>query len=226
MNLEKTHGGRPFPQYLFQERSENLVFMMIADRMAQLNDFCMSAFDAMQSEERAISAEQADIESGKLRFDDEDWFYEPNGYDFMRDHWGEIGDSYLKGTHILLMACFVEMSVKALAADLQLPTSRPPTKHVRGSEIDLMLAYIRNECRIAFEEPETVKVFLTRCRELRNDFAHGRWEKFCQESRDLSLHEGFDSVAKLLRVIEDGYIARERSQPLEPDSAPMLDTSS
>jgi hypothetical protein len=74
--------------------------------------------------------------------------------------------------------------------------------HSRQSKIDAFLDFLRREVGLKFQEPAASKKYRKLAAKLRNDFAHGDWERFTKSLSQLDLSRAFGAVSKLFHAID------------------------
>ena len=76
---------------------------------------------------------------------------------------------------LILLSAFVEKCLKDLASYLAPPKALRFKRKGGEGEIAALLSYLQQTCALDFEEPESSQAVREKCRNIRNDFAHGRW---------------------------------------------------
>src|SRR5262249_6252533 len=147
------------------------IFIGIEEDMAQLNDFCRLCIEATSSHLAEMQRRLRHPEVGDVS-DDFDHALE----EFYIPRWQETERFMVRAMSLLLLSAFSEKCLKELA-DYLAPAEVRRFKRKGGeAEISALLNYLKKTCGLKFEEPEASRFVREKCRHIRNDFAHGRWD--------------------------------------------------
>ena len=172
------------------------IFHRIQEEMAQLNDFCLLCINGVSKHLGGLEEELQRYRSGEKRAehldigditDDVVWSMEE--IDLPR--WREMERFMVRAMSLLLLAIFSEKCLKDLAKYLA-PSEAPGFKRKSGeTEISGLLRYLNSTCALEFKEPEASRSVREKCRQIRNDFAHGRWDAVNEAIADYPLGTHF-----------------------------------
>lgn len=203
-----SQAGGDFEPYLFQSSTQQVEFVAIAEEMEELNDYCVAAHDATRGILRKHEQTEQRIDSGDFETDipvDADFTAEDvqtGLLDFTIPKWQHINRFISHATTLLLLHVFVERSLKALCIALS-PSEEMKAKQLPGkSKIDSYLSFLKESCSLSFEEPEASEELRDAVRRIRNDFAHGDWEKVEDACGKLGLRNAFSASTELFEAIE------------------------
>src|SRR5262249_45673684 len=73
------------------------------------------------------------------------------------------------------------------------------------AEVSALMSYLKDICALEFEEPEASRLVRQKCQSIRNDFAHGRWEKVDAAIADYPLPRAFSAVTALFDAIDAAF---------------------
>jgi hypothetical protein len=200
-----------FEPYLFQSSTQRVEFVVIAEELEELNDYCVAAQDATndilrtheQTEQRIASGDTLDIPTdADLTIDD----VHIGLIDSTIPKWQHINQFISHATTLLLLHVFVERSLKALCLALS-PAETERAKQLPGkSKIDSYLSFLKESCSLSFEESEESEELRNAVRLIRNDFAHGDWEKVEDACKRVGLRMSFSVSAELFEAIENSTL--------------------
>jgi hypothetical protein len=183
------------------------IFHGIEEEMAQLNDFCVLCTEGISERLAGLQETLRGYESGEKRVQLPDF---GDVIDAAADalavrfipRWEQAERFLVRAMSLLLLSVFSEKCLKELANYLA-PAEAPRFKRKgRDAEISALLKYLNSTCALEFEEPEQSRLVREKCRHLRNDFAHGRWDKVEAEIAGYSLCTAFGAVTALLEAID------------------------
>jgi hypothetical protein len=103
---------------------------------------------------------------------------------------------------LLLLAIFSEKCLKDLAKYLAPPEATGFKRKSGETEISGLLRYLNSTCALEFKEPEASRLVREKCRSIRNDFAHGRWDAVNAAIADYPLRTAFGAVTALFGAID------------------------
>jgi hypothetical protein len=96
--------------------------------------------------------------------------------EFEIPRWLETEGFMVRAMCLILLSAFVEKCLIELT-DYLAPSKAPRCKRKPGeTEIGALMRHLRQTCVLDFEEPESSQAIREKCRRIRNDFAHGRWD--------------------------------------------------
>lgn len=198
-----------FEPYLFQSSTLRMEFVEIAEELEELNDYCVASQDATAGILQKYEQTQQRIDSGDRITDappDADFTVDDvqmGLIDFTIPKWQRINQFISHATTLLLLHVFVERSLKALCLALS-PSEHKRAKQLRGmSKIDSYLSFLKESCSLTFEEPAESEELRNAIRRIRNDFAHGDWEKVEIACKEIGLCKSFSVSTRLFEAIEN-----------------------
>ena len=78
-------------------------------------------------------------------------------------------------------------------------------KQVKGeSSLEASLRYLIEEAGFDLADTTPLSPLLDRCRQIRNDFAHGDWENVQDAIQEINLVSAFGAASDLFTQIENG----------------------
>jgi hypothetical protein len=215
------------PNYLYLSRVRSQpVFLRIEEDMAQLNDFCVLCIEATDRHLTELRDTLRGIRSGELRLvpHPEYEFILAQSQGYKED--GHVSDDYadclekydiprfqemqrfmLRAMSLLLLSAFSEKSLMSLA-DWLAPAEAPRFMKWRKknkdhlAEVSVLMKYLRDICVLECEEPKESRLVRQKCQDIRNDFAHGRWDNVQTGIADYSLRSAFAAVTALFHAID------------------------
>jgi hypothetical protein len=195
--------------YLYVARDDSQpIFHGIQEDMAQLNDFCLLCVEGTSKhlaelqhtakryrtgEERAEHPNFGDIS------DEVAWSLE----EFDIPLWQDTERFMVRAMCLILLSAFVEKCLKDLAVYFAPPEAPRFKRKGREGEIVALLSYLHQTCALDFEEPALSQAVREECRNIRNDFAHGRWDEVKASIADRSLSSAFGAVTALFDAIDE-----------------------
>ena len=195
--------------YLFQSTTQQVEFVAIAEEMEELNDYCVAAHDATRNILKKHEQTEQRIASGDTEMDfpdDADFTAEDvqiGLIDSTIPKWQHINQFISHASSLLLLHVFVERSLKALCIAFS-PSEDTKAKQLPGrSKIDSYLSFLKESCSLTFEEPAESEELRDAVRRIRNDFAHGDWEKVEDACKEIGLRRSFSASASLFEAIEN-----------------------
>ncbi len=194
------------PDYLFRpDERFSLEFWEIEREMAQLNDYCLLSVSETGRHLQQMRRECADLMTGKKRyvFPEDDFTGEQ--IDWLTEQIGQWEDTYgfiAKAMCLLLLSAFLEKTLRGLITALSPAGLRLAKERSGEGKVAQLLASLKTECRLSFDEPSDSYAVRDVCRKLRNDFAHGEWDKVRRTVHNLSLRDAFSAVTQLLTAVE------------------------
>ncbi len=207
------------PDYLFRGGGGfSAEFLTIANEMAQLNDYCVMCVLQTKKHLSWLRQELQDLESGKQRVVSTFGDYTGQAVTFVTGEirtWENTYGFVTRAMCLLLLSAFTEKSLKTLCMAFAPPGRelRRSGKRPDESEIAYYLRFLRDTCRLGFTEPDESVAAREACRHIRNDFAHGDWDKVTQHVSHVGLRGAFAAVANLLKAIEAAaWVHRERKE--------------
>jgi hypothetical protein len=194
--------------YLFEagEDSEG-VFFMVQEELEHLNDFCVLCLQQTRQRVQNLREDANGYRMGKRKAsdpaegdlsDEVAWSIE----EVILPAWNELEQVVVRAMCLLLLAAFLEKSLKDIISQLgrtHAPGIRPRT---RESKIESALRYLRDQCGLVFDEPAESRDMREICRRVRNEFAHGDWERVKQGLSSIDLADAFGSASELLYHID------------------------
>ncbi len=181
-------------------------FLTIAIEMAQLNDYCVMCVLQTKKHLNWLRQELHDLEGGRQRVVSAFGDYTGQAINFVTGEirtWENTYGFVTRAMCLLLLSAFTEKSLKTLCLSFGngqgLGKSR---KRPDESEIGHYLRFLREVSGLNFTEPEESIAAREACRHIRNDFAHGDWDKVTRHVSHVGLRPAFAAVADLLRAIE------------------------
>jgi hypothetical protein len=212
--VELTEEGEPIhPAYLFESRPHHSgwAFDAIQEDMEQLNEFCFIFIEVTANKLSDLRKKRDDLSAGIITVEapeigdvsDEviqglDHVYIPR--------WEDNQGFLVRAMCLLLLSAFTERSWALLCSELSPNTNARPKKRAGESKIGSFIRFLREECGVAFVEPDGSVATRERCRILRNQFAHGNWSEVRAGVDDLPLREAFFAVTHLLDSIQVGSV--------------------
>jgi hypothetical protein len=196
------------PDYLFEVDRFSDVFWTIAGEMAQLNNYCALCTVETARYLSGLGKELKSLRSGKERCvtPDGDYSYERiESLEEGVETWQSTYSFITKATCLLMLSAFLEKSLWAICKGIA-PHGRAFSRSgKRGgeSEVGHYLRFLHDECGLAFTEPPESIAARESCRHIRNDFAHGDWDKVRERVATVQPREAFRAVAVLLKNVEN-----------------------
>ena len=208
--------------YLYMAANDSQpIFHGIQEDMAQLNDFCLLCIDTTSKQLADLRRTVKRYQAGELRAhhpdlgditSDAEWALE----EFEIPRWQETEEFMVRAMCLILLSAFVEKSLIELTNYLA-PREAPRCKRKAGeTETGALIRHLRQICGLHFEEPESSRAIREKCRRIRNDFAHGRWDAVKVSIADQSLSAAFGAVTDLFDAI-DGASAIHGGKESGPD---------
>lgn len=201
--------------YLFEAQGDSQpIFHGVQEEMSQLNDFCVLCI-------KETSKHLVDLRRRAKRFrDGMDHIEHPDFgnvstevawsiEEFEIPTWDETEKFLVKAMCLILLSAFTEKVLKELSMYLAPPEATRLKRRPREGEIAGLLRYLRESCGLEFEEPESSWEVRSKCRVIRNDFAHGRWSAVKNAISDVRLSEAFKAVTALFREIDTASVIQE-----------------
>ena len=193
--------------YLFEARLGRGQFVSIEEEMAQLNNFGVILMDATEQRLRLASEALDTLNAGHL----------PSGLEEYGEWQGELGDSFelevsvwedtlgfvSKATVLLLLHILTEKGLKDLCSYNEEVTGdklgrKPPST----SKIDHCLTYLQTAWDVPIDEPPEGAGLRSLTARIRNNFAHGDWDKVREAVVPVGLVTAFRTVAALFASLE------------------------
>jgi len=196
------------PEYLFRAQADSeAVFHGIQEDMERLNDFC--AFCIQKTEERLeeLNRYAGRSRSGKNRDEDSEMGditaeVRDGILELEIPNWTEIRRVHVRAMTLLLLGAFTEMSLKVVMQFLCPSESAKFALSSDESSVDQRLRFLREVCKIHFDEPAESLSVRMETMELSAAFARGEWQQTSQAIASLSLPTAFDAISTLLRRID------------------------
>ncbi len=206
--------GTDINNYLYMAQDDSQpIFHGIQEEIARLNDFCLLCIDGTSKQLAELQRKVKQYRDGEERavdpeFDDLSnevaWALE----EFDIPRWQETERFLVRAMCLILLSAFTEKSLKSLASYLA-PAEAPCFKRKAGkTETGALVRYLQETCALNFEEPEPSQAIREKCRRLRNDFAHGRWDVLSASIADESLSTAFGAVTELFYAIDEASAIR------------------
>jgi hypothetical protein len=203
------------PDYLFRGgQGYSQEFLTIAGEMAQLNDYCVMCVLQTRKHLDWLRHELDDLQGGRQRVVSTFGDYTGQAINFVSGEirtWENTYGFVTRAMCLLLLSAFTEKSLKTLCLAFTPPglTLGRLRKRPDESEIGHYLRYLRDACGLEFTEPEESIAAREACRHIRNDFAHGDWDKVTRHVSHVGLRGAFSAVGNLLKGIETSAWRRE-----------------
>ena len=195
--------------YLYVARDNSQpIFQGIEEDMAQLNDFCLLCVEGTSKHLAELKHKARRYRTGEDRVEHPDFGDVSDEVacgleEFDIPRWQDTERFMVRAMCLILLSAFSEKCLRLLALHLA-PPGAPHFKR-RGSEGEILalLRYLQQTCVLDFEEPESSQTVREKCRSIRNDFAHGRWEVVKASITDVSLPGAFGAVTALFDAIDE-----------------------
>ncbi len=192
--------------YLFRPERVSNEFWMIAEELAQLNDYCVLSLQEVDAKCRDILKDIEDLELGKAEAHEKWQGFTSEALmqlEEERDIWRDTQNFLTRTSCLVLLLSFTERCLKYLCIRLG-PNSTKKVKRIKDkSSIASYMCYLQETCEIPFEEPKEFQYIEQTAREIRNQFAHGDWDELRISGIEIHLKKAFTAVATLFSVIED-----------------------
>lgn len=206
------HGENGFADrahpYLFRASSQNEIFLEVETEMAKLNDFCFLIENAVThySYQPRLDVDLTGIDPDDPDNEDlidESWWLESVG--FGPD---EVGVLYGPATSLILLYFLTTQALKKLNSSYN--KSRYQTfvrerRKTRDAEIVWLIKLLEFRMKTCFsvlEDPEIESVLIKKVRWIRNDFAHGNWDRVEQNLSGIGVIRAFSLAARMFSKIE------------------------
>ena len=195
--------------YLFHTQEGDIAFVILEEEMLQLNNFCCLFLNAAEKK-----MEEVKLEIDKLKAISDEEIPNSNGFTYgdMLVYKEDFELITLEDTYsflsrancVLLLSIFTEKSLRTLCAYLGSSSQTP--KQLRGkSKIDSYLSFLQKEFSLEFDVDDGVHTLISISRRIRNDFAHGEWDKIRSSMKNFDLQNSFRVVTNLFESIEMSY---------------------
>ncbi len=196
-----------FEPYLFKSSTGSVDFVEIEEEMEELNDFCVVSHKAVESALKKTRFQVERYEAGR------DVLIVPDIGDVTDDaimgledfeipKWEHISFFLSHATSLVLLHIFAEKSLKSLCIALAPEGSRKAKREKDLSKIDSFLEYLRNTCKLTFDEPSGASKLRNGIRNIRNQFAHGDWVEVEKSTHMFGLRKSFATTTNLFEAIE------------------------
>jgi len=206
--------GADIKNYLYMAGDDSQpIFHGVQEEMAQLNDFCLLCIDGTSKHLAELQRTVKRYRDGKERADHPEFGDVSNEVvsaleSFYIPRWQDTETFLVRAMCLILLSAFTEKSLKDLALYLA-PAEAPRFKRKAGeAEIGALVRYLQETCALHFEEPESSQAIREKCRSIRNDFAHGRWDVLNASIADQSLSTAFGAVTELFYAIDEASAIR------------------
>lgn len=207
--------------YLFIDRFYYPITMGFESDLAQLNDYALVCIESTSKKLNSIKTEHEKLTCGlreETRFDDQsadevwDMFGRSCEIHMETEEelhgWQRSLYLHVKAMTLLLLAAFAEKAIKETIVFVG-GKVECVVKMRKESETDSMLRYLKENFYKNLQEPIESRRARNRCRVLRNDFAHGKWDSVEKTIGNLSLRSAFSATANLLdslgEVVKNTY---------------------
>lgn len=181
--------------YLHQPERFSELFFSIFDRLRQLNDYCFHQLIASETR-LADLMEQRSEAAAKKHGSAEELCYLDDEIPAWEDNVGIVA----RAVPVVLLSSFTEWGLKRIVREF---CGEIPRKSVGSmSDVEWLLDCLRRsplQVEVGAELTGDVGAF----RRVRNDFAHGQWEKLAAQLETLSLRTCFEVVSRLFMRIEE-----------------------
>lgn len=199
--------------YLFLSRSHDVAFVEIEEDMNQLNDYCVVTLEAVEATVQRLTR---DFRSGKggvfkdsagesIELSDDQV---RDGAAIEMDVWHDTSRFMAIANCLVLLACFTEKNLSHLCVAI---SGRLPKHRGGQSKVACCLEFLSKECQLTFTEPEESSQLREQCREIRNAFAHGDWQRTRDLVSRVELADAFKAVSDLFCAIEKAYEHRTKA---------------
>lgn len=203
--------------------SSTVEFVVIEEDMAQLNDFACEFIKAAQSRVHQLDDQKRCGEGGMFSDFDGEWVDVSakevrEGAAMQLDLWRDTSEFLARANCLILLACFTEKSLVWLCQRMGSSVPRPKGGQ---SKVAACVEYLKGHCRLNFDEPQESIEARDRCREVRNAFAHGEWDKCRDAVGSIDLSNAFAAVASLFYAIEKAHGATLTEVPDDRGVKPL-----
>ena len=196
------------PNYLYvANECSQPIFHRIQEEMSQLNDFCLLSLESTYEHVQKLKSYSSKLRSGEdIAFDeamgdisdDVAWGIE----EFQLPIWMDTQQFISRAMCLVLLSALLEKSLKDLVKFFSHNQTVKFKKTKGTGEVESLLIHLNDEFGINFNEPEQSIEARELCRKIRNDFAHGHWDKVKESIRNYRLVSAFAAVAALLTAID------------------------
>lgn len=214
---------RDFPEYdcyLFQSKG-TVEFVLIQEEMEQLNDVLYAAQNAIRKEILSLKNVLTLKENPYPRDDFEFESMKAGIEDYELPQWQNSLAFLMPALGIVSVHMFLEKSLKSLCAAFVSPVPQPRPGQAKSA------CYIEHlERGFSFQAPPDAKAYIDRSRRIRNDLAHGDWEKVETALDWLNLPGLLRSVTEIVAAAEAAidqgrWAADPRKHPNDGNSSSL-----
>jgi hypothetical protein len=194
-----------FDNYLYSTESGLIDFVIIETELGNLNNYAVGILDYTGDK---LGRHQQELEN-----------YETGDVIYQNLVLGEVVTwennlGFVTPAMILVMLhILTEKSLKALCysfsegeGEYEIPADTRFKVPVRSGEssIDANIRWLKDECHFEFDVESGMYDLLNKCREVRNNFAHGDWSPVRKMLQEIELVDTFRAVSVLFSSIEQG----------------------
>lgn len=200
------------PYLYYPSDNSQPIFYHFEQSLMQLNEYFIVCRNATEKKVLDIRAEVSNLRNNKIentRFggaEDSDLISSYEAANFIEEselvRWEHTQEILVNAMSLILIAAFIEKSLKDFIVFMTNSAVPKLKKKNNESDVDALIRYINNDLNIAFTEPPVSRMARERCRSLRNDFAHGMWDKVEATIRDVSIPSAFLAAKELLKALD------------------------
>jgi hypothetical protein len=210
------HAERPgecyteeWADYLYEVDRFSQTFWVIAEEMAQLNDFCVLCLHAARSQRDWLVAELGRLRTGEKRVVTDLGDFTGEAILVMEEQepvWQDTCEFLTSAMCLVMLLAFAERSLKAICETIAGPGGCGKRKSSE-SKISAYLRSIGALCDTRLAESGRGMEILEECRRTRNAFAHGDWDEVRDGTSSVDLRAAFGAISTLLFEIEEALWA-------------------
>lgn len=199
--------------YLYQIRDNSQpIFYQFEQGMMQLHEYFIACGNATRKKMIDIQGEVSDLKNGKIektRFsgaEDLNSFCSYEAAHFIEEselaRWEHTQQVIVNAMSLILIATFIEKTLKDFILFMTDSPAPKLKKKKNESDMDALIRYISEDLNLVITEPHASRIARKKCKELRNEFAHGMWDKVEATIRDVSIPSAFLATKELLNALD------------------------
>ena len=213
-----------FDDYLYSTESGLIDFVIVETELRNLNDYAVGILEYTHDELRnhqqrfdkyraTDETEVPDLPEGGLGKNE---VYTSDEMMFAMEDvltWSKNLGFVTPAMILVMLHILTEKSLKALCysfsegeGEYEIPADTRFKVPVRSGEssIDANIRWLKDECHFEFDVESGMYDLLDKCREIRNNFAHGDWSVVQKKLQEIELVDAFSAVSKLFSSIDKG----------------------
>jgi hypothetical protein len=192
-----------YENYLYHTKDGQIEFLIIEDDIKQLNDYLFLASESIIYKIEQISKNYKKYSGIASRITKEtldDWEIANDvimDSEFTMPIWQDTLNFLMPAFSTLAIYTVLERSLKYLCYVF---CSSQPKLKPNQSKVSAYLFHLENQ--FSYKANDESYAYIDRCRLIRNNFAHGNWDKVREQQQEINLPELFKSVSNILMATE------------------------